>query len=100
MQENTEKKHLEKHIFICTLCQSQKEPDNEKYAGELRASLKQICQKEIPGKAIRVNASGCLGVCDDGIHAVVYPEQKWFKLLSKESIPSLVDYLKSEKYPS
>lgn len=97
MQENIEKIPLEKHIFICTLCQSQAAPNDEKYASELRASLKQICQKEITNKRIRVNASGCLGVCDDGIHAVVYPEQKWFKLLSKESIPSLVEYLKSEK---
>lgn len=95
MQENKDKKLLEKHIFICTLCQSQAAPADEKYAEDLRAQVKQICQKELPGKSIRVNAAGCLGVCDEGIHAVVYPEQKWFKLLTKESIPTLVDYLKS-----
>lgn len=95
MQENDARKTLDQHIFICTKCQCTSDMENPNHATELRMELKNLCSKEIPGQSIRVNAAGCLGVCDEGIHAVIYPQQKWFKKLSKESIPELIKYLKS-----
>ncbi|EQC44184.1 hypothetical protein M900_A0318 [Bacteriovorax sp. Seq25_V] len=57
--------------------------------------LKSRVKTEFNTKDIRVNAAGCLGVCNEGIHAVIYPENKWFKKLSKESIEDLISHLKS-----
>lgn len=67
------------HLFICT-----NKPDKEGKCGskgseKLRDELKARC-KEAFGKTgeYRVNSSGCLGHCERGITAVIYPQGKWF----------------------
>lgn len=42
----------------------------------MRKRLKEICKNEF-GKEVRVNSSGCLGYCEKGIAAVIYPAGKW-----------------------
>ena len=76
---------MKAHLFVCT-----NKPDKEGKCGskgseELRSLLKQRC-KETFGKTsdLRINSSGCLGFCERGIPAVLYPEGKWFYELSKD----------------
>jgi predicted metal-binding protein len=80
----SEKSPWTKHLFICT-----NSPHNEKKCGfkgseELRLKLKQHLQSMDVGKdqnnplKIRVNAAGCLGFCERGIAAALYPEGKIF----------------------
>ena len=64
------------HLFICT-----NSPDKEGKCGStgsenMRRDLKEQCKNEF-GKEVRVNASGCLGYCEHGIAAVIYPEGDW-----------------------
>lgn len=98
--ENNETQY-QKQIFICTKCVNDHHLENVNYAEEMRMELKEKlsqCMRD-EGKnprSVRVNKAGCLGVCNDGIHAVVYPQGKWFKKLSKNEIPDLIDYLKSD----
>lgn len=76
---------MKAHLFVCT-----NKPDKEGKCGskgseDLRAELKQRC-KEAFGKTpdLRINSSGCLGFCERGISAVLYPEGKWFFDLNKK----------------
>ena len=48
---------------------------------------------------VRVQKSGCLDYCENGPTCVVYPEGEWFRL-TKDAIPSLVEYLSGGKLPT
>jgi (2Fe-2S) ferredoxin len=72
------------HVFVCT-----NQPDNPSKCGSkgsesLRKELKEKCAQAF-GKAVRVNASGCLGYCEHGIAAVLYPQGQWLLDLNKDS---------------
>ncbi|PIS10836.1 MAG: 2Fe-2S ferredoxin [Bdellovibrio sp. CG10_big_fil_rev_8_21_14_0_10_47_8] len=71
------------HLFICTNSPDREGKCGSKGSEELRLALKQRCGKEF-GKDVRVNASGCLGHCERGIAAVLYPQGEWFLDLAKE----------------
>jgi len=66
------------HLFICTNRKGPG-PDGKPRAccaareGEaLRDRVKEAAARRFSGQAVRVNASGCLGACEDGIAAVCY----------------------------
>lgn len=76
------------HLFICTnkkangLCCAQKPME------DLRVKLKQKLALKF-GKRVRVNASGCLGHCEKGGVAVLYPEAKWYFDLDENDLDRL-----------
>ncbi|MGB0453547.1 MAG: (2Fe-2S) ferredoxin domain-containing protein [Bacteriovoracaceae bacterium] len=76
----TQKPNFQNHIFICTRC-SYKGEDGEQTTPEQAQELRKTLKKEIleihPKDKVRVNASGCLGQCDNGVSCVIYPEQTW-----------------------
>lgn len=83
------------HVFVCT-----NKPDNPKKCGsrdaeDLRKDLKDQCGKAF-GKAVRINASGCLGYCEHGIAAVIYPDNEWHLDLHKKDTDFLFEKI-SEK---
>lgn len=66
------------HLFVCT-----NSPDRKGKCGfldseKLRKRLKERASDEDWGKDVRVNSSGCLGQCENGIAAVIYPKGEWF----------------------
>jgi predicted metal-binding protein len=69
----------ELHLFVCT---NQRESGRESCANcdtqTLRDTLKKVCKTEFPATKIRINNAGCLGFCEKGGVAVLYPEGKWF----------------------
>ncbi len=81
------------HVFVCTNEKKNKECCAPKGGEELRKELKDWA-KEQPGwgKRIRVNASGCLDRCTEGIAVAIYPQDKWFVEVS----PQDSDELKAE----
>ena len=89
--------NLEAHLFICT---NDKHGKSESCAArgslELREAVKKLCQDESRGwhGRVRVNASGCLGRCKDGIAAVMYPQTQWFEHLKKDDVQVLESALK------
>ena len=83
------------HVFVCT-----NQPDNPNKCGskgseKLRKRLKEKCGEAF-GKSVRVNASGCLGYCEHGIAAVIYPEAQWFVDLDKDAGEMLFDQIKDK----
>lgn len=70
------------HLFICTNSPDRSGKCGSKGSEALRAELKDKCRSEF-GKEVRVNSSGCLGYCEHGIAAVVYPAGEWLLDLQK-----------------
>ena len=90
-------KNLEAHLFICTNKKEKGACCADKGSIELRNQLKEICQDESRGwhGRVRVNASGCLGRCADGIAAVLYPKTEWFTKLTNVDNTILENALKN-----
>lgn len=65
------------HLFICTNSPEKSSKCGSKNSEELRRRLKKRANERW-GKSVRVNASGCLGHCENGIACVLYPKNKWF----------------------
>lgn len=66
------------HLFICTNSPDRIGKCGSKNSEQLRQELKDRCKKEIGGDQIRINSAGCLGQCERGIAAVLYPSGQWF----------------------
>lgn len=44
----------------------------------MRKNLKNRARELFPKKEVRISASTCLGECERGIAAVIYPKGEWF----------------------
>jgi len=80
------------HLFICTNRKNGKPCCAEKGAEDLRLKLKEWAKKEF-GPSVRINASGCLDRCGEGITAVLYPQNIWLteiKSTDEEKLKSLL----------
>ena len=78
------------HVFICTNQRS----DGKASCGasgsiQLRDDLKKLCKQKSYAKDVRINAAGCLGLCEKGIVAVIYPQQQWFENMTPADLPLL-----------
>lgn len=68
------------HIFICTKCQYKDESGAlcpEETAKNFRKSVKDAARLKFDKAEVRINASGCLDKCEEGISAVIYPSGEW-----------------------
>lgn len=84
-------KDFQFHLFVCTNSRDGKESCAQKGSVELRDKTKELC-RELASKAhLRINSSGCLGRCEKGIAAVLYPEGKWFENLKSSDSDLLVN---------
>jgi (2Fe-2S) ferredoxin len=82
------------HLFICTNDRGEggKRPScARRGSNELRSAVKAAC-KGMPG--VRVNASGCLDRCEQGIVAALYPSGEWFEGLTESDVETLVAAVK------
>lgn len=80
------------HLFICVNGQ----PDQtgkcaHKGAPDLLQNLK--TQAASLGPGVRINRSGCLGQCEKGIAAVLYPQGQWFYQLRSDDTSTLLTQL-------
>jgi (2Fe-2S) ferredoxin len=60
---------------------------------DLLPRIKQAIREE-GLSSIRVQKSGCLDFCENGIACVVYPEGTWYQLSSEMDIASIIEHLK------
>jgi len=91
--------YYEKHVFVCenVRAEGERESCGPKGAKDLRALLKQKVKEQLPGRRIRINASGCLDRCEEGPTQVVYPQAKWFCLKNEADIDRFInEYLALE----
>lgn len=82
------------HLFICTNSPDKPGKCGNKNSEALRREVKEACKQF--GKDVRINASGCLGPCERGINAVLYPDVKWFYELTDKDAGLLVDAVRKD----
>lgn len=69
-------KPYDKHIFICCNTKADGTGCGPKGGDQLRDKLKkQVIEKGL--HKVRVNKSGCMDFCDNGIAVAIYPEGKF-----------------------
>lgn len=86
----------EQHVFIC----GHERPDGaarpscrNRGSLELLSAIKAAARDE--GLAnIRIQKSGCLDFCENGIACVVYPNGTWYRLNTELDIKSLIQHIK------
>ncbi len=77
------------HVFVCTNTKKG-ECCAQHGAEEIRKDLKEwsLARPEWK-KRIRINASGCLHCCSEGVAVAIYPENRWFLQVRGESTAAL-----------
>jgi predicted metal-binding protein len=78
------------HLFVCTNSPDRPEKCGSKNSEEIRKHLKEACRTEF-GKSVRVSSSGCMGHCERGIVAVVYPQNEWLFDLTQNDSAKVLD---------
>ncbi|PWU16784.1 MAG: ferredoxin [Bdellovibrio sp.] len=92
---------MKAHLFICTNSPHKEGKCGHRGSERLRQSLKQRCRQEFGDSGeYRVNSSGCLGPCENGINAVLYPEGRWFHHLTPDDVDSLFEAMKVAMSPN
>ena len=85
-----------RHVFICghERPEGATRPSCKKRGSlELLSILKAAARQE-DFSNIRIQKSGCLDFCENGIACVVYPESTWYRLNSEIDIGSLIQHIK------
>lgn len=83
--------YLQKHILVCAgeSCGPQ--------GGEaVRDALKKELRARDIRKLYRDGQCTCLGLCRDGVNAVIWPEGTYLAGLKVEDVPRLVDYVEGK----
>ena len=65
------------HFFICTNAKEKGGDCASKGSLQMLEELKAWSRSQTFAKKIRINKSGCLGRCEEGIAAVAYPSAEW-----------------------
>ena len=86
-------KKLTHHLFVCCRQRDGKPCCSSQGAEELVTKLKKWVKEEALNDQVKVTKSSCLGHCETGITACLYPENLWLQNLSlndEEQIQSLL----------
>lgn len=75
------------HCFVCTKCE---------HGQRLRDELKQLAKDQMPDAPIRINASGCLGMCEHPIATVLYPSGTFILNTGENMADSLLQRIKNQ----
>lgn len=89
------KPEFKAHLFVCTNAPTVDGKCGSKNAESLRRKVKEQCAIQPWGKSVRVNAAGCLGQCERGIAAVIYPQQIWHLDLKENETSTLFESMKT-----
>lgn len=84
-------RNLKAHLFVCTN-EKKGESCGAKGGAKLRARVKDLSKEHPDWKGqVRINSSGCLGRCEEGIVAVLYPQGRWFSELDAKDEDVLIE---------
>ena len=84
----------ERHVFVCV---NERPPGHRRgccasrKGKEICAALKQMNQKSGLAAKVRINAAGCLDVCERGAAIVVYPEAVWYGGVTLDDLEELYE---------
>ena len=82
---NMRMKALKRHIFFCC-----SEHCNNQEAEEVIEAFKEQLVEHGIHKEVKMNKSSCLGLCGNGVFALVYPEGIWYYNLTVDDVPRIV----------
>ncbi len=87
----------ERHMFICG---HERSPDSARPSCKNQGSLELLPRikqalREEGISSVRVQKSGCLDFCENGISCVIYPEGTWYQLSNEMDITSIIEHLKN-----
>jgi (2Fe-2S) ferredoxin len=83
-----------RHLFVCTNRRPDSDPRGscaQKGSEDLRERFKQALKARGVGSPMRVNAAGCLDVCELGCAVVIYPEGIWYGRVKPEDVDEIID---------
>ena len=86
------------HLFICG---NERDPDHPRGCCAQKGSLEVMRTLKRAAKAagisdVRVQKSGCLDFCENGISCVVYPEGTWYTISNPdEDLPLILEHLRT-----
>ncbi|MCH2348725.1 MAG: (2Fe-2S) ferredoxin domain-containing protein [Candidatus Poseidoniales archaeon] len=86
------------HLFICG---NERNPDHPRGCCADKGSLEVMRTLKRAAKAagisdVRVQKSGCLDFCENGISCVVYPEGTWYTISNPdEDLPLILEHLRT-----
>jgi (2Fe-2S) ferredoxin len=86
------------HVFVCTNSPDKLGKCGSKGSESLRKGLKDQCRDEF-GKSVRVNSAGCLGFCEHGIAAVIYPAGEWLLDLKDTDAAEVMEKIRKHTPP-
>lgn len=84
------------HLFVCCRQREGKPCCNKKGAESLVAELKKWIKETGVFNQIKVSKTSCLGYCDTGISACLYPQNKWFHEIQPDQLEKLKQMLTHE----
>ncbi len=85
---------LKCHVFICSNCTYIENGLETTPDTTLRDTTKEESEKLWDKSAVRINKSGCLGKCKQGIACVVYPQEEWLTGLKKNDSSKVIEKVK------
>jgi NADH:ubiquinone oxidoreductase subunit E len=83
--------YLQKHILVCD-----GESCGPQGGGAVRDALKKELRARDVRKLYRDGQCSCMGLCRDGVNAVIWPEGTYLSGLQVGDVPRLVDYLQGK----
>jgi NADH:ubiquinone oxidoreductase subunit E len=80
--------YLQKHVLVCA-----GESCGPQGGAEVRDALKKELRARNLRQLYRDGECTCMGLCRDGVNAVIWPEGTYLSGLTVSDVPRLVDYL-------
>ena len=91
------KEELRMHAFVCV---NERDSNNQRGCCSSKNSLEVMTKlkrkvREMGIDDVRINKSGCLNRCEEGIACVIYPQGIWYKICLLYTSPSPRDRTRS-----
>jgi len=90
---NTDKDHFDFHFFICTNARENGNDCASKGSLKMLEELKTWAKTQKFSKKIRINKSGCLDRCAEGVACVAYPSAEWIVNASLSDLESMKQFI-------
>ena len=85
---------FECHLFVCINRRADGHPRGccaSKGSEEIAAALKKSAYDHGLKGRVRVNKAGCLDSCESGVSAVIYPHDVWYRQITLDDVPEIVE---------
>lgn len=84
------KSDFQVHVFVCTQQKNSGQCCAQVGGEPVRGELKDWSKQNPAWKGrIRVNSSGCLDRCKDGVAVAIYPQNEWFINVKPDDLDEL-----------